>query len=227
MPGFGNPAAEVEDPRHGRYYSATEIANLARDAGFRDDVASNDDVGGKAGQRDGTHEGRYSELQVAVAVALAESGGDSQAVNDSSGATGLWQGYPGSDALLDPERNAQMAWTKYTGAGYSFRPWSAFNSRAYVTKLPAAFIAVKGTHRDRPFITRPSAWPGVQDVIDFTGDVGHDVAAFFGFITSGSTWLRLGEVLGGAVLLLFALYLLISKTTVGKDLKSVATKGAM
>jgi hypothetical protein len=208
-----------------RYYSAKDLANLARDAGFRDDVSSNDDVGGHARQRDGTSEGRYSELQVAVAVALAESGGDSQAVNSSSGATGLWQGYPGSEALLDPERNAQMAWTKYIGAGYSFSPWSAFNSRAYITKLPAAALAVRSTHRDRPAFTGGGTG-FVHDVIAFTGDIGHDLAAFFGFITSGSTWLRLGEVLGGAVLLLLALYLLISKTSVGKDLKSVATKGA-
>lgn len=233
MPGVPPTGGDIIDAAaHGRYYSAKDLANLARDAGFRDDTASNDGqpvASGKVPRRDGNGNGRRSELHVAIAVALAESGGDSRATGppiEHGTAKGLWQIYPADESMFDAEANAQAAWNKYVGAGYSFTPWSVFNNGGYLAKLPAAFLAVKSTHRDRP------GWTGggtgaVHDVIAFTGNVGHDVAAFFGWITSGQTWIRLGEVVGGAILLLLALYLLFTHTSIGKDVRSVATKGAM
>jgi len=199
-----------------RYYSAKDLANLARDVGFRDDRPSNDPT-------------KASELAVAVAIALAESGGDTRATGpaiEHGTAKGLWQIYPADESMFDPQANAQAAWNKYEGAGRKFTPWSTFTSKAYLVKLPAAEIAVRTTHRDRPGFT--GGGEGfVHDVIGFTGNIGHDVAAFFAWITSGETWIRLGEVIAGAVLFLLALYLLFTHTQVGKDVRSVATKGAM
>jgi hypothetical protein len=77
---------------------------------------------------------------VAAAVAMAESSGNSNAINhNSNGSTdyGLWQinsvhsgqfGTPGS-RWLDPVYNAQMAHTLWKSQG--FRPWVTYNNGAY------------------------------------------------------------------------------------------------
>lgn len=208
-----------------RYYSAVDLANLGRDAGFRDDTASNDGQPvrtGKVPRRDGRGNGRRSELHVAVAIALAESGGDRLAHNPS-GAVGLWQICCTDDErFYDPAANANAAWTKYVAAGYSFRPWSQFNNGAYLAKLPAAYLGVTRTHRDRPAFTGGGTGV-VHDVIAFTGDVGHDLAVAFGWLTSGETWIRLGEGLAGAALIGFALYLLFVHTSAAP--RAIRAKG--
>ncbi len=197
-------------PRSG-ILSPADIAYYARAAGFRDDRASND-----PGQR-------HSELAVAVAIALAESNGDSQVVN-SIGATGLWQIYPGGDQYLDPQKNAEMAWAKYEGRGRRFTAWTTFTNKAYLVKLPIAEKAVKSTYEGGTFEQIGGQIKKINP-LDFVGDIAKDLSTFFGWITSGETWIRLGEVLGGAVLLLLALYLLFTHTQMGKDVRSVATKG--
>lgn len=215
MPGVPPTGGEIIEAagHQGRYWSAKDLANLARDAGFRDDEHPST---------------RASELAVAVAIALAESGGDELAEGpeiEHGTAKGLWQIYPADESMFDPKANATAAYNKYVAAGKRFTPWSTYNSRAYLVKLPAAEIAVKATHRDRPAFTGGGTG-FVHDVIAFTGNIGHDVAAFFAWITSGQTWIRLGEVVGGAILLLVALWLLFSHTSLGRDVRSVATKGA-
>jgi hypothetical protein len=87
-----------------------------------------------------------SDLATAVAVALAESGGNTQAYNPETaagaaqgkGSYGLWQIYltahPQYTAaqLLDPQTNANAAYSVYVTAGYAFTPWSTYNSSAYL-----------------------------------------------------------------------------------------------
>ncbi len=210
-------AADLRD-----HYGATAIANFARGAGFRDDRASNDGqpiATGKVDRRDGNGKGRRSELHVAIAIALAESGGLRKAENPS-GAVGLWQiCCTGDDALKDPETNARAAWNKYVGAGYSFKPWTTFNNGQYLLNLPQAFIGVRNTHRDRPAFTGGGTGT-VHDVIAFGADVGQNLGTFFAWITSGETWIRLGEMIAGGLLVAFALYLLFVHT------RGQAAKGA-
>jgi len=208
---YGAPPPQVQ-----RYYSAKDLADLGRQVGWRDDRPSND-----PGQR-------HSQLAVAVAIALAESGGDSQAMNAASGATGLWQIHPGGDQYLNAQTNAETAFAKYRGAGDRFTPWTTFTTKTYLVKLPQAEAAVKATYS--PGLRAPGG--GVlHDVLNFTGNIGHDLAAIFGWITSGETWIRLGEVLGGAILLLFALWVTLGKTDTGKKIegaaKGAATKGML
>jgi hypothetical protein len=162
----------------------------------------------------------------ATAIALAESSGNPNAVNSASGAAGLWQIYPGSQALLDPEANARAAYNRYQSQGWG--AWSAYNSKAYLTYMPAAWAAVRSvTAQVGQVATTPGTYGNTATApVSFVGDIARDLATFFSFLTSGSTWIRVGEALGGAVLLLFALYLLFSQTQVGKDVRSVATKGA-
>jgi Lysozyme like domain len=78
---------------------------------------------------------------LAAAIAEAESGGNSQAVNrtDNNGTQtswGLWQisngthGQPVPD-ILDPAVNAQQAVAKYNNAGHQFTPWGTYDTGAY------------------------------------------------------------------------------------------------
>jgi len=81
------------------------------------------------------------DLQVAVAVALAESGGDPGAVGDTNitpgGSIGLWQinlkAHPEYTAaqLTDPQANANAAYSVYRSAGNQFTPWSTYTGGQY------------------------------------------------------------------------------------------------
>ena len=99
------------------------------------------------------------DLITAVAIALAESGGDPQAYNpeQSAGAAqgrgsfGLWQIYLtahpefAGQNLLDPQVNAAAAYAVYSAAGNSFRPWSTFESGAYESHVAAVTQAMPVT----------------------------------------------------------------------------------
>jgi hypothetical protein len=211
--------------------SDVAIANLARGAGFRDDRPSND------------RNTKNSELATAVAIALAESGGNPNAYN-ASPAYGLWQIHPGDSSLFDPANNARAAWGKYSGAGNSFSPWTTFNQRTYVPFVPRGNVAaasttppgftsrwINGALRDLPlgflggaFAPAIAAGGSVLGSVShaFTGEWAKDLATFLSFITSPELWLRVGEAIGGAILLLFALWLLFSQTRTGERMNAAA-----
>jgi hypothetical protein len=113
--------------------SATEIHALARRAGFSS--------GGE-------------EAVVATAIALAESGGDPRAHNDTppDDSYGLWQinmlgdlgpdrrrrlGLERDEELFDPPTNARAARLVFLDSG-SFRPWSMFKNGRFKDHLDAA-----------------------------------------------------------------------------------------
>jgi soluble lytic murein transglycosylase-like protein len=93
--------------------NANDIAQLAAGAGFTG-----------------------NDVDIAVAVALAESGGDPGAINPE-GSYGLWQIYVPDHPefagwnLLDPQTNARAAYQVYAKAGNRFRPWTTFKTGAY------------------------------------------------------------------------------------------------
>lgn len=203
-----DPAVDQIRPNSGRIVTDVAIANAGREAGFRDDEPSNDNYPGRPS----------SELAVAVAIALCESRGDASAVgrpSDGSYVIGLWQIKRATlnRSLFIPRLNAQAAYALYNGRGDKFAgTWSTFDSNCYRGNLARAEVAVKGTHRDRPGITRPSAWPVFGDMLEA-------ISFLVGWITDGRTWIRLGETLGGAVLVLLALILLYQSTKGGSTTK--------
>lgn len=93
----------------------------------------------------------FPDPATAAAVAMAESGGDSNALGDTQitpgGSVGLWQvnlaAHPQYDAgeLYDPTTNAQAALSISSG-GTNWRPWSTYTSGAYLHYLPAAQAVV-------------------------------------------------------------------------------------
>lgn len=93
-----------------------------------------------------------TEVVVAAAVALAESGGNPMAYNPETaagapqgkGSYGLWQIYlhahPEFEGvnLYDPQINANAAFKVYDEVG-SFKPWSTFKSDAYLRHVPEGY----------------------------------------------------------------------------------------
>lgn len=78
----------------------------------------------------------FADPALAAAVAMAESGGNPDALGDGGASVGLWQidtaYHPELDAerLRDPAFNARAAYAISTG-GRDFSPWSTFTSGAY------------------------------------------------------------------------------------------------
>lgn len=120
--------------------SPEQIARHAHDAGFR-------------GQ----------DLTIAVAVALAESGGDPRAHNPTppDNSYGLWQinmlgamgparrrefGLGSNRELFDPAENARAA-NKISGDGRSWTPWSTYTNGAYKRHLDEARRGVEAMKR--------------------------------------------------------------------------------
>lgn len=134
--------------------SPHEIADLVIKAGFSKTTII-------AGTTD-------SEAVVAVAIALAESGGDTEAISRTTAAltsdpnsignrdhglfqlSGRWQ-YPKIQAVKgnwrDPIVNTSIAYEIFKGAGRGFKPWSTFTKNAkgiapFEQFLPDARLAV-------------------------------------------------------------------------------------
>ena len=108
--------------------SAATIAALARSAGFSGD-----------------------DIKTAVAIALAESGGNPKNIGDKTLAPergpsyGLWQINMGTKVhgsefaaydVFDPQVNANLAFHLYHRAGNSFRDWSTFTQNDPKTGRP-------------------------------------------------------------------------------------------
>jgi hypothetical protein len=106
--------------------SAVEIARHAQAAGFRG-----------------------ADLQTSVAVALAESGGntDAHAVTSREDSRGLWQinvrahSEFASANLYDPATNARAARAVLRKQGW--RAWSAFTNGSFLLRMPQAGAAVQ------------------------------------------------------------------------------------
>ena len=106
----------------------------------------------------------FPDPRLAAAVAMAESGGDAAAVNDTSAQTvfppgigpetsvGLWQvnllAHPQYAAwdLTDPDANAAAAFQVSSG-GKDWRPWSTYVSGAYRPYYPSAQTLVVPSRR--------------------------------------------------------------------------------
>lgn len=84
---------------------------------------------------------RGTDLTIAVAITMPESGADTTAVQQGQPAAttgwGLWQITPGNSGLLDPAKNAAAAFAKYR-ASHGFSPWTTFVGGQYLPFMPWA-----------------------------------------------------------------------------------------
>lgn len=177
--------------------SDVQIAQYAFKAGFRNSPV-------------------HQNLTMAVAIALAESGGDTAVTHknsDSRGTTdlGVWQinNYWHRDLLTkyswsDPLQNAQMAFIIVGQSNGTWTQWSTFNSGSFfkymARAIKAATAVQSGTATTLP-----------QDVNTPAGDMGAGSSASDGAtasITNPHTWLRVAMVGTGMVLVLVSLAML-------------------
>lgn len=154
----------------------------------------------------------------AVAIALAESGGDSTATHkNTNGSTdyGLFQINSIHSDLLrkynwrDPKQNAKMAFIISSG-GKNYRPWTTYNTGAYRRFVGRATRAAggSGTYSGSGTGSLPGTGDGATTAPDSgNGDTGTQsvslssgTKSFVSTITDGNTWLRVAMFLIGIAL---------------------------
>jgi len=107
---------------------------------------------------------------IAVAIGLAESGGNPIAVSPT-GDYGLWQinkeAHPqySQDFVFDPAGNAQAAY-EISGKGSTWTPWTTYTSGAYQQYLDAAKDAV-ARNANIPYELHPS-----KEVLAYKNNLG-------------------------------------------------------
>jgi hypothetical protein len=172
------------------------------------------------------------KVAIAVAIAMAESGGNSKAHNPSGpdDSYGLWQinmkgtlgparrqqfGLANNEQLFDPRTNAK-AMAKISLGGRSWGAWSVYSSGKYKTYLPDARKAVQN----------PESWATGQGETD-TIVGGKVFDAFNGIIEGLKKWfgeglLRIAGFIAGAILIILAIVMYIKSVNVRGAVKTVA-----
>lgn len=154
-----------------------------------------------------------SEIATAVAVALAESRGRIDAIGDGGKSYGLWQihepSHPDLFKLGDGQwwssYNAMMAYQVWSRAGRSWRPWSVYNSGAYLLFMDRGRKAA-----DNPAV--PDGQADYREVLDLPGglnEIANAVKEVASGIFKAGAWIgkreniiRAAQVaLGGAMLI--------------------------
>lgn len=175
-----------------------------------------------------------SEIATMVAIALAESGGDTSALGDQTLETsewgpsvGLWQirslnaekGH-GTErdqiANLDPATNAVHAKAIRDSQGLS--AWSTYTSNAYALFLARGNLAAANAG------SAPNGGGGVPvQTVGLTSDI-KGVANFFTELLDPHMWYRIGLILGGLILVFIGVVILLRHqiAKVGGDVAKVA-----
>ena len=147
------------------------------------------------------------QIGTGVAIALAESGGRTDALNTSN-SNGSWDaglmqvnsihGYS-QQYLFDVQNNAAAALKIYKAAGNRWTPWSTYNSGIYRTFLLRGNTAAGN----------PAAVPPANSSAPASGGGTSN----FSDLTMGGTWLRVGVFLLGGILLVVGLRTLVDIPT--------------
>lgn len=162
-PHLQRSTAQATPRTGGGTLDATAIYQLAVGAGFSAKRAVKIDRGNGPEY--------FTQAVVATAIALAESGGNPNAVNTSSGATGLWQIHPGGARYLDPKANARAAHRKYLTQGW--RAWTTWTNGAYASHLQAAQNGATHTTFPGQGLDPGKVTPGIGPVgLDLWGKIG-------------------------------------------------------
>lgn len=164
-------------------------------------------------------------LSIAIAVAFAESGGNTQATGPV-GEKGLWQVYPRAHPdwdrggnLYDPGYNARAAYAISNG-GNNWHPWTTYNIGSYLLYLPQAEVAaqnvqpVKGLQGALAGLVAPDT--GIQSGIGNAVGGAIDTAKAVGNVGKAVTWLavpqhwvRIAEVVAGSILVILAISVIL------------------
>lgn len=180
------------------------------------------------------------EDAVMVAIALGESGGNPRAHNTRppDNSYGLWQinmygslgparrrefGLSSNDQLFDPATNARAMIKILRSQGV--RAWSVYSNGTYLRHLSAALRGVENPGA--------AGLPRVEDqfsddggLLSGVGDLAGAIGGFADFVTDSKNWIRVGQFIGGGVLIIVGVAMFAGKSVgdvvpVGKVLKTV------
>lgn len=191
---------------------------------------------------------RGKDAETAVAIAVAESRFDPMATNfkGKDYSYGLWQinmigrmgtdrrakyGLSSNEALFDPRTNARVAYAIWKDAGGNFRDWSTYNNQTFRVYLNGAVFAVKQIQQGKQpdeipdYSAKPPGDDSYGDTRDIIPNPLDGIGDLVKFMTNQENWLRLAAILGGGILIIMAVFLLMTDTVVGQALKKVGKAG--
>ena len=146
--------------------------------------------------------------------------------------------------LVDPATNAKWAY-KLSKSGSNWGKWETYANGSYRTYLLAgqqafAQVAAMSEADRKSVIATGSAKSSSLNTNTVTGATGGQAAqttnpldwlssigGFFSRLSDSNTWLRIGEFILGAGLIIVALSALMNGTSAGKAAKKIAVTGAL
>lgn len=182
---------------------------------------------------------RGQSLINAIAIALAESGGNTNAYNpelaagtrSGSGSRGIFQIYGqahpeyNSSLLFDPNTNAQAAFKVYQQAGNRFTPWSTFNLGSYKRYLGAAQNAAAqftGSSGGSIQSINTAQAPALQTTAGSAGGVQapqNIITQLFPGVNFKMVFTDWGFIIGGSFLIMIGLIMLLFIIAQGPNAK--------
>jgi hypothetical protein len=189
------------------------------------------------------HMGGFSGINTVttgVAIVMAESGGQPKARNTNSDGSvdrGMWQinnkAHPDvSDSVADDPIGATKAAYKISNGGKNWKPWATYTSGKYLLFMPRAAAAVALI----PLNTSPSDLAGQVVAAAPGGDAISGVATAISSATSvlvktgqwignPHNWVRITEVLAGAVAVIIGLQLVARSGATGPAVAAARVPG--
>lgn len=178
------------------------------------------------------------QVATAVAVALAESGGNTNSHNGVApdNSYGLWQinmlgpmgparrkalGISSNDQLYDPAINAK-AMMMISGNGRNFRPWTTFTTGKYLTRMGEAQSAAGTTSRGSTSGAGAQTVGLIPDSLNPLSGISDGIGAVQNWVTDRHNWIRVGWVaLGVGFIIVGAV-----SVTKGTPVAAIAGKAA-
>jgi len=179
-----------------------------------------------------------NQVAIAIAVALAESGGRTEAHNPKppDDSYGLWQinmygklgparkqqfGITTNEQLLDADVNAR-AMAVISNGGTNWRPWSTFTSGAYLKHMGVAQTgATQASTGQVPVSHSPTGEVWNNEVSDLGG-----ITDLAGMLSDPKTWWRVAYILGGIVLMFMGFLSVMNHTKAGRAVVKTVKKVA-
>ena len=152
---------------------------------------------------------------IAAAVAMAESGGNPNAINRNTNKSvdrGLWQinSIHGSLSKMDPLANAKAA-VKISKGGTNWKPWVAYTTGKYQTFLQDVTTrnTQEGPSTARNIGPKRVTEGSLPETLGSAWDSAMAVPNFLKALGDPNTWLRVGEGLLGAIAVVGGMVILV------------------
>lgn len=164
--------------------------------------------------------GSAASAPIAAAVALAESSGNPNAINDknSDGSIdrGLWQinSVHGAQSTTDIMANARAA-VAISNHGTNWNPWTTFKDGKYKKFLNLSDDKTAGGANQSDFADSVDGVGNtIGGVVTDSASAFASIGKFLASLVNPQTWLHVLEVVGGVILLVMGLRVLTGNSAV-------------